>query len=71
MLFRSKTMPVDLAVARMPAAIPCLLNGADPIIALLFGEINIPVPNPTVAKAKTMKSLKLIVVQMKILPENS
>ena len=48
------TMPIFLEVARMPAAIPWRRLGAEPMRALLLGEMKIPVPRPVMAKPATI-----------------
>lgn len=48
------TMPKFRAVARIPAAIPWRCRGAAPIKALLFGDMNVPVPNPNTPSENTI-----------------
>ena len=40
------TIPTEREVASIPAAIPRRVGGADPMIALVLGEMNVPVPEP-------------------------
>ena len=42
-----RTAPVFCSIVRAPAAMPRLLAGTVPIIAAVFGELNIPEPIPT------------------------
>ena len=48
------TIPKLRAVARIPAAIPWRCRGADPIKALLLGDMNVPVPNPITPSESTI-----------------
>ena len=48
------TMPTERAVAKIPAAIPRRVGGADPMIALLFGEMKTPVPEPVRTSEKAI-----------------
>ena len=41
------TAPVFCSIVRAPAAIPRRSTGTVPIIAAVFGELNIPEPTPT------------------------
>lgn len=49
------TIPTERAVAKTPAAIPRRLRGADPMIALLFGEMKVPVPEPVNTKENAIQ----------------
>src|SRR5262245_42593542 len=42
------TIPRLRASASTPAAMPCRCRGAAPIKALLFGDVNSPMPSPTI-----------------------
>ena len=41
------TAPVFWSIVRAPAAIPRRFAGTTPIIAAVFGELNMPEPTPT------------------------
>ena len=42
-----RTAPVFCSIIRAPAAMPRRLAGTTPIIAAVFGELNMPEPTPT------------------------
>ncbi len=40
------TEPVFCSIIRVPPAIPRRCTGTEPIIAAVFGELNMPIPTP-------------------------
>ena len=49
-----RTAPVFWSIMRAPAAIPRRCGGTVPIIAAVFGELNMPEPIPTIASQSVL-----------------